>query len=473
MRRHLDGRRALLGQALLGLLALGVDGLAVWALTRPVGAQAAALLWWLALPLLLGASLWLAWGIATQPAGRTGARRWAAVGLPPLLLLALLGGSLSQVGALGAQALARGGGLQPSVTDGGRTLRLQGEIRPGDTAALLAARSAQTAWRRVEIDSPGGSWAEAARLAAWIGEQGLGTRVSGHCDGACSLVFRAGRPRQLLTGAELGLARLPVASWQPWWRAWVRAEQDRLHAGLSEDFRRRLALAPAQGWRPMRVDLVAAGVLARPDFGLDVGLPPLPGALPAEYQAALRSEPAWPALDRRFPGLIDEVAALLQAQRDSGVPDAMAAQFAQQLVIHRQSQLLAALSGESRQLYLVWLIEAMEALKDEPAQCSALLQGDVAARRRLPLALAAQELQWLEEAAQEAPAAPKPMNGLEREVIRRTLGDAAAAQLPRLWTAGSEQAPLDCASARRLAAQLQALPGPQRRLALRRVFERA
>lgn len=473
MRPALDGRRALLAQALLALLAVLVDGLAVWALTRPVGAQAAALLWWLALPLLLGASGWLAHRIATQPAGLHGARRLAAVLLPPLLLLALIAGSLSHAGALGAQALARGGGLQPSALDGGRTLRLQGEIRPGDTAALRNPPGAETGWRRVEIDSPGGSWAEAARLAAWVRERGLATRVSGRCDGACSLVFRAGTPRQLLTGAELGLARLPVASWQPWWRAWVRAEQDRLHAGLTEDFRRRLALAAPQGWRPMRVDLVAAGVLERPDFGLDVGLPPLPGALPDEYRAALRSEPAWPALDRRFPGLIDEVAALLQAQRDSGVPDAMAAQFAQQLVIHRQTQLLASVSGESRQLYLVWLIDALDALKDEPALCSALLQGDVAARRRLPLALAAQELQWLEEAAQEPPAPRKPMNGLEREVIRRTLGDAATAQLPRLWTAGSELAPLDCASARRLVAQVQALPGPQRRLVLRRVFERA
>lgn len=470
MRMSTDLRRALLAQALLLLLAVGIDGLAVSALLRPGAAQASALLWCLAVSALLLGSLWLARRVAKLAVGDL-PRRVAMVLLPPLLLLVLLGGSLLQAGAIATQALAPAGGLQASPLDAGRTLRLQGAIRPGDAAALTE-RLADASLRRLELDSPGGSWAEAARLAALVTQRGLATRVTARCDAACSLLFRAGSPRQLLPGAELGFARLPLPSWQPWWRAWARAEQERLHADLSEDFRRRLALAAPGGWRPMRVDLVAAGVLQRPDFGLDVGLPPLPGAQPAEYRAALLSEPAWPALDRRFPGLIAEVAGLLQAQRDSGVPDAMAAQFAQQLVLHRQTQLLAELSGESRQLYLAWLVEALDALKDQPAACSALLAGDVAARRRLPLALAAQELQWLEDAAQEPLAPRKAMNGLEREVIRRTLGDAASGQLSRLWTAGSEQAPLDCAAARKLARQVHELPGPQRRLALRRVFER-
>ncbi len=470
-------RRALLGQALLLVLAVGVDGLASAALLHPEAGRAAALAWWLAAPLLLLLSLWLAYRIARLPASAAdGApRRAAGVWLPPLLLLGLLGGPILHAGALAEQALASRSGLQFKPLDGGRALRAQGEIRPGDAtrlAAQIAGLNDTNRLHRIELDSVGGSWAEARRLAALIAEQSLATRTAARCDAACTLLFRAGSPRQLMPGVEPAFTRLPQPSWQPWWRAWVRGEQARLHEGLSEDFRRRLALAPAGGWRPMRVDLVAAGVLQRPDFGLDVGLPPVPGSLPAEYRAALLSEPAWPALDRRFPGLVDEVAGLLHQQRESGVPDAMAAQFAQQLVLYRQTQLLAVASGETRQLYLAWLVEALGLLQTEPAACSALLAGDAAARRRLPLELAARELQWLQDASEEAPPANKPLNGLEREVIRRTLGDANAVLLPRLWAVGSEQVPLPCAQALRLATQIAELPGPQRRLALRRVFER-
>ncbi len=463
-------RNTWLAQGGLLLLAVAADGLAASALLRPTGAQAAALAWCVVLPLLLLASALLLIRSARQ-AGGGGLRRTAVIALPPLLLLLLLGGSLQQAGHIARQAMAQGAGLQAETVDAGRTLRLQGSILPGDVGRLAGPLSAP-GLQRVELDSDGGSWAEARRLAAVVGERGLATRVSARCDAACTLVFRAGSPRHLLAGVELGFARLPLPSWQPWWRAWVRAEQDALHAALGDDFVRRLALALPGGWRPMRSDLQAAGVLERPDFGLDVGLPALPGALLVEYRAALLSEPAWPALDRRFPGLIDEVASLMHEQRASGVPDTMAAQFAQQLVLARQTQLLAALSGESRQLYLSWLLDALDALQQEPALCSALLAGDVQARRRLPKALAARELQWLEDAAQEAAQPRKPMNGLEREVIRRTLGATASGQLPRLWTAGSELAPLDCDSARRLARQVHELPGPQRRLMLRRVFER-
>ena len=456
--------------ALLALL-LGsqlADGFASWALVGREGSRWAAWAWCLSLPLLLLAALALSLRLARA---LQGAARAAAL-LPPLLLAGLLAGSLAQAGAIWAEARgAAAPGLQFAPLDGGRTLALRGQLAVGDAARLQQALSGQPALVRLDLAFAGSSWAEARRMAALIGARGLATRAGGLCAGSCPLVFLAGQPRQVLPGAELAFQRPVAPSLSPLWRHWMRGEQAAAYGALPADFiaRAQLPTAP-QFWRPLRNDLEAAGLIERPAYGLDVVLPPLAGALAAEYEAALRAQPTWLALERRFPGLIAEAAALLQARHGAGAQAAALA--AQDLVLQRQQQLLLMASGETRQLYLAWLVEALDALQADPFSCSRLLAGDAASRRALPAALAARELLWMEEAAAETPQPPRGLKPLEREVIRRTMGHAAAQQLERLWTAGSRETPLDCANARRLLAQLQELPGPQRRLVLRKVFER-
>jgi len=463
-------RLALLG--LLGLL-LGsqlAEGFASWALVGRDGSRAAAWAWCLSLPLLMLAALLLSWRLRRMLQGAM----HLALLLPPLLLLGLLAGSLTQAGAIWAEARGdAGSGLQFRSVDEGRTLALRGQLAVGDSQRLQALLAAQPALVRLDLAFAGSSWAEARRMAGLIQSRKLATRAGGACDGSCTLVFLGGTPRQLLPGAELAFQRPTAPSLSPLWRHWMRGQQVAAYGALPADFiaRAQLPTAP-QFWRPLRTDLEAAGVIERPAYGLDVVLPPLGGALVAEYQAALRAQPTWLALERRFPGLLDEAAALLQARHGAGA--GAAARAAQELVLERQQQLLLQASGETRQLYLGWMADALGALHEggDSAACSALLAGDAAARRRLPAELAARELLWMEEASAETPQAPRPLKPLEREVIRRTLGHQPSQLLERLWTAGSRQSPLDCASARRLVAQLQELPGPQRRLALRKVFER-
>jgi hypothetical protein len=90
----------------------------------------------------------------------------------------------------------------------------------------------------------------------------------------------------------------------------------------------------------------------------------------------------------------------------------------------------------------------------------------------LPPALAAREAAWLAQAAREQPIgpSPRPLNPLEREVLRRTLGDRAAGQLAALWRPAPGAAAQDCDRSRVLAAAVLKLPVGERRLALRAVF---
>ena len=85
-------------------------------------------------------------------------------------------------------------------------VRLKGSIAPGDTEALRQIPVAFKALLRkgegreggehsICLDSPGGSWREALKMAKFIMKQSIGTRVMGGagCYSACALIFMAGR----------------------------------------------------------------------------------------------------------------------------------------------------------------------------------------------------------------------------------------------------------------------------------------
>ena len=135
---------------------------------------------------------------------------------------------------------------------------------------------------------------------------------------------------------------------------------------------------------------------------------------------------------------------------------------------------LANASGETRQLFLSLLAEQMQAL-GHPGACRQHLTGDAAVRHDLPPALALKEAQWLAGAISEAPveASARPLTALEREVMRRALGERASAALPQLWMRAPRSAStLDCESAQTLIAQVLNLSAAERRLAMRHLFAR-
>ena len=128
-------------------------------------------------------------------------------------------------------------------------------------------------------------------------------------------------------------------------------------------------------------------------------------------------------------------------------------------------------------LYVEVLLAQINALRLlDPVACRELLLGDPLAHRRLPPELAWREAEWLLGALKEAPAnlVPRRPTALELEVIRRTLGPRAPVQLATLWrpTRPPSAREPDCNVADALLSELRTLAAPQRRLALRLLFDR-
>lgn len=441
-------------------------------------------------PLLTAFSVWCivgAWRSASAYLGSDGSRLW---GYGAKLLLAL--GALQALGTTafdfmpqlgGWLRMARGidpiGHVQATITPDGRKLRLQGPVGMGDGARVQALLAGARGVRMVELDSPGGRLKEAGLIAAAVREGGWPTRAVGDCESACTLIYLAGSRRQLMPGARLGFHRAASGSVNPALDALANRmlAQTYREAGLPEHFLvRTLATPPQRMWYPARDELVGGGLITVPERPLDIELPAAPDAGAGEFGDALRANDTWSAIERRFPGSVVAAAGRMAQARARGATSEDTQVEGQRALALQLPALLARASAETRELYLgVYAAQLAAARAIDATTCAGVLALDADARRRLPATLAQRESAWLIDAAAEIPreGPPRGAQTLEIEVVRRRLGDRAPALLADFWRPGAaERTARDCDKALELIAAVAALPGAERKLATRLVFER-
>ncbi|MEZ5912021.1 MAG: hypothetical protein R3D84_07205 [Paracoccaceae bacterium] len=264
VRRHWQGRLPVWLSFWLVLIAGRV---ALWALWRLVPVPLAALLPLIALDAAI--LVWQSVG-AWRALGReygTGAQvllLWTAeagvlaiAALSTVLWLDLLAGGFYRTPAPPPAP-------EPLTRDAGAIL-IDGPI----DYALLARFDATPRDRaeRVILDSSGGLIYAARALASRVETAGLATEVRHECLSACTLVFLAGRSRDLAPGARLGFHGYRLASDVPTLNTAdeERRDHDWMAArGVTQEFLSRIAdTSPDTMWFPDRAALVAGGVLER------------------------------------------------------------------------------------------------------------------------------------------------------------------------------------------------------------------
>jgi uncharacterized RDD family membrane protein YckC len=462
-----------------------------WTQLHSTGLWLGSLLLLLGWPLALGLVAWGAlgvWRASRPPPLNAGARDRAVAVAAPAAAAAWLGLALLLAGInvgprvpeLAASLVGHDvqGTLSAQVSADGRRLQLQGPIGLGDAARVRGLLAASPQVRLLSLQSPHGRLDEALRLADAVRQRGLAVRATGACHQVCPFVFLAGSKRQLLPAASLGFHRVSAGGFNPPYQGLLNRElRHRLIvAGLTPHLATKaVATPPTQVWVPQGDELSSAGLVSVPERPLEVDLPAPAGASLTDYAEALSASPLWQQLERRFPGTQAEAAARMLAAAPVGASAVQAASH--DVVAQRLPGLLSQASPEMRWLYTEVLLAQINALRLlDPAVCRDLLLGDATAQRRLPPALAWREAEWLLGALAETPRGtpPRRPTGLELEVIRRTLGPRAPQQLAGLWrpdVAPSAREP-DCNLAEALLQELGSLAAPQRRLALRLMYER-
>ncbi|WP_324754934.1 hypothetical protein [Roseovarius sp. Pro17] len=89
----------------------------------------------------------------------------------------------------------------------GGTLRLTGEIAPGDDVRVAERLEAETGLERVALSSPGGSVRDALRIGRAIRAAELATEIDAGdvCFSACPYILAAGTTRRVGAGAQVGV----------------------------------------------------------------------------------------------------------------------------------------------------------------------------------------------------------------------------------------------------------------------------
>lgn len=441
-------------------LFMALNGLMSWISLKGEALQAGSIAILLGWPLMVVLNVWCivgAWRAAREYARIDGSPLWTFLTRLSLVLNTLQLAVSVGVGFIPQLdeywKMARGidpiGQARLNLSTDGRTLQLNGPIGMGDATRMEKLLAGAPQLRLVELASPGGRVVEAERMVEMVKKRGASTRAVGSCASACTLVFLAGSQRQLMPGARLGFHRASSGTYNPMFDEMANQQLASTYRRmqLPEYFIDKTLKTPANRmWWPKSDELVAHALIAAPSRTLDIALPesgsPTAPAPVGDYREALRANPAWYALEERFPGLLERTAArMLEARAAlSGQPgEADATQMAAQLELAPQvREMLVEGSPDSRLRYLRLARDQLGALLalDRDA-CQAWLAGSPAPRRLLPEALVARETQWLIAAAAEpAPLRNRPPRAtpVELEVVHRTVGGQAPGLLSRLWS---------------------------------------
>jgi len=384
----------------------------------------------------------------------------------------------------GYVSLARGidpkGNAELSASADGSRVLLRGSIGRGDSARFLTLASQYAQARTLEIESLRGRLHEAQRIAELVHEQGWRVRVIGECDGPCALIFLAGGQRHLMPNASLGLHGLASGIWETLTRNSARRALALPFAAMGTPplfIQKMLDTPPEARWRPDRTELYEEGVIEKAAPGLDIKLPAdRRQRSAAELEELLRDNPAWYALELRYPGTVDAAAARMLAAGNSNPAaedDAILAQGQSQFT-ELLPRLLQETSNEQRMRYLsVWKQQLLNARSQSLPLCTSLLSGSAAAWRSQTEELAVFEAGWIIDAVQPGEMqAPRPITVAEAEVIRHQLGAAAPELLSGLMVrARRADSRPDCDRTLQFLDAVASMPRSTRPLAARALFQ--
>ena len=441
-------------------------------------------------PLMLVALIWGVIGSWRAIQARVDLGLDVRLALSMQALLALVAGTLVWTAVADfaprvSRYVALVGGSDPighaslSLSADGQRVVLSGPIGMSDATRFMTLAGQAPQVRTLEIESPGGRLREARQIAELLRSQGWRTRAVGDCEGACTLVFLAGAQRFLTPGVTLGLhgpapGMLSAFALNSAKRALAEPYEA---LGISAALVQKMLETPDQmRWHPSREQLADEGLVDLPPLTLDIKLPAdRQHRTATELAELLRDNPAWYELDLLYRGTVRDAAAqMLSANADPAADDAAVLAKAHSVFVALLPRLLQETSGEERVRYLpIWKQQLESARASSPALCTSLLSGDAAARRGLPDEVAALEAVWIVEATPPAAGqVGRPVNAVEKEVIKHALGDNAPDIISGLLLkAQARNARPDCGRSLEILEAVAGMPLNTRQIAARALFQ--
>jgi hypothetical protein len=197
-----------------------------------------------------------------------------------------------------------------------------GGIKSGAAEQLRKVLDRHPGITVLHLNSGGGRFGEAERMADLVRQRGLVTYVSASCESACTLVFAAGRERWIDPDAALGFHSPSFEGFDATTQAeGIREWRDTLVAtGFEPAFVDRGIATPAEEmWYPTRQELKDGRVFTHVSNGSEFAVSGYGGTVLREHAELLGEDyPAYFELQQRSPALFDAAVDRLIAAYDAG-----------------------------------------------------------------------------------------------------------------------------------------------------------
>ncbi|MBM0104705.1 ATP-dependent Clp protease proteolytic subunit [Steroidobacter sp. S1-65] len=357
--------------------------------------------------LLILVTIWSTVGIlrsANQHASRGGSAGWAIAAqvvtcLSALSFVARVGTQLGpQMGefasiAFNYDSLKR---VNATLSADGTILTLQGTIGTGSYEYVHQVLGAAPEVRTIVLDSQGGRIREAEQLAEMVRDRGLDTYVEGQCASACTYLFLAGKDRAATPNAKIGFHRPSFAGTSDYQAGLTKMLAYYRTAGISEPFLDRIRNTKSeQMWYPSRDELIDNGVLTRVSLGGEAAMLAAKFGSRSELEQAYRSLPLMQAMDRRFPGTVDQAIDAAWAQYQSGARDGDISAAARRILSDIYPQLLATADDAGLEAFLNLSIRQLSAASELGADaCGLFLDSKLDVTKVFAPELIEEEMQW-------------------------------------------------------------------------------
>lgn len=291
------------------------------------------------------------------------------------------------------------GNIGIKVATNGQSVIVHGMLREGSAAEVQKILDAAPGASSLVLNSAGGRLHEAQQLARTVRNRNLNTYVEDRCESACTYVFLAGKDRAATPNARIGFHQPSFPGLDA--AAQRSMTQDMLDvyrsAGLPEAFLERIGKASSKEmWYPTRDELIASHVITRVSLGGEAAMSGLRMRSKQELLLMYGGFPLYQALEKRFPGTINEAVERGWAAKDRGGSDADIMNATRSVVIEITPKLLKTADDSILDGFVKLLIAEMSAAQAISGDaCAKLLDGKLDITKTLPKEIAEQDAQQM------------------------------------------------------------------------------
>lgn len=321
--------------------------------------------------------------------------------------------------------------VEATLAADGKSLALRGTIGTGSYEYVHQILSTAPGVRTIVLDSEGGRLREAEHLAALVRERGLDSYVEGQCSSACTYLFLAGKDRAATPNARIGFHSPSFAGTSSYQASTEKMLAYYRSAGISEPFLDRVRNTKSQEmWYPSRDELFDNGVLTRVSLGGETATLASRIRSRSELELAYRSVPLIRAVEKRFPGTIDQALDAAWAQHQSGASDADISSAARRILSAIYPKLLATADDAGLEGFLHLTIHQFSAASElGPKACGLFMDSKLNVGNVFSPELIQEELAW---GLAQLEATPSAREAVTSAQFQRALAPIAEALDPSI-----------------------------------------